>query len=213
MSSPDRVAFARDYVDTLAKTLAALPLDDVARVLEVLEQCRDRGQRLFVAGNGGSAATASHMANDLLAGLSRAGRPGMRAIALCDGAPTLTAIANDESYEAIFERPLEALAERGDVLLVITGSGRSPNILRAVARGSQMGLVTIGFLGKGGGPVRDMLDVAVVVGSDDYGPIEDVHMALDHLITAWLRRRDAEDPADADADAHSDAGPGPGTPA
>jgi D-sedoheptulose 7-phosphate isomerase len=129
------------------------------------------------------------MANDWIKGVGAAGQGGLRAIALTDGVPLLTAIANDCSYEEIFSLPLETLARSGDVLVVISGSGSSANILRAVAKASEMGLTTIGFLGRGGGQVRDMLDIEVTVPSDEYGPIEDVHMCFDHLISGWLIER------------------------
>jgi D-sedoheptulose 7-phosphate isomerase len=182
----DAERFARDYVEGLCKLLRALPFADLARAMGALERAHAEQRQVFIAGNGGSAATASHMANDWLKGVAAAGRGGLRAIALADSVPTLTAIANDESYEQIFSIPLEALARRGDVLVVVTGSGNSPNVLRAVAAASRIGMTTIGFLGKGGGRVRDMLDLEVTVDSDDYGPIEDAHMCFDHLITAWL---------------------------
>jgi D-sedoheptulose 7-phosphate isomerase len=185
----DAEDFARSYVEELCKTLRALPFADLARAMQALERAHSEGRQVFIAGNGGSAATASHMANDWLKGVARAGRGGLRAVSLADGIPVLTAIANDESYEQIFSIPLETLARRGDVLVVITGSGNSPNVLRAVASASRLGLTTIGFLGRGGGRVRDMLDIEVTVPSDDYGPIEDAHMCFDHLISAWLIER------------------------
>ena len=184
--SGDAERFARDYVENLCKVLRALPFADLARAMAVLERAHAEGRTVFIAGNGGSAATASHMANDLLKGVAAGGRGGLRALSLADGVPLLTAIANDESYEEIFSIPLETLARRGDVLVVITGSGNSPNVLRAAAAASRIGMTTVGFLGKGGGRVRDMLDLEVTVPSDDYGPIEDAHMCFDHLISAWL---------------------------
>jgi D-sedoheptulose 7-phosphate isomerase len=184
-----RVAFARRYVEELCKVARALPFEDLGRALAILEEAHDQRRRVFLIGNGGSAATASHMANDLLHGVRAPGGEGLRALALGDGLPLLTAVANDDGYEQVFAKPLRTLAERGDVLVAISGSGNSPNVLRAVATASELGLRTIGFLGRGGGAVFDMLEVAVVVPSDDYGPIEDLHLAFDHLVTAWLRRR------------------------
>jgi D-sedoheptulose 7-phosphate isomerase len=180
-------AFAIDYIETLCKVLRALPLDDLARAMRLLEDARDQGRRVYLAGNGGSAATASHMANDLLKGVSLAGRPGLQAICLSDCIPLMTANANDDGYETIFSTPLRTLARSGELLVVVTGSGRSPNILAALEVAKELDLRTLGFLGKGGGPAQAMVDVAVVVPSDDYGPIEDVHMVFDHLITAWLK--------------------------
>ena len=194
MKAADREGFARGYVEGLTKVLRALPLGDLGRAMEVLERAASEDRTVFIAGNGGSAATASHMANDFLKGTQMQGGPGIRAIALGDGLALLTATANDISYDEVFALPLRRLARRGDVLVVITGSGNSRNILRAVATASELGVTTVGFLGKGGGQVRDMLDVEVTVPSDDYGPIEDVHMCFDHLLTSWLAKQTAKTP-------------------
>jgi D-sedoheptulose 7-phosphate isomerase len=184
----DRIAFARRYIDTLGAVLRELPVEGLAETLRVLERAHRDRRHVFIAGNGGSAATASHMTNDLQWGLARLGAGGLRATALSDNVPLLTAIANDRSYEDVFAVQLETLADAGDVLIVISGSGNSPNVVRAAEVARRMKLVVVGFLGMGGGKLRSMVDVPVVVPSDDYGPIEDVHMMLDHLCTAYLRR-------------------------
>lgn len=185
---PDRISFARRYIDTLGAVLRELPVEGLAETLRVLERAHLDRRHVFIAGNGGSAATASHMANDLQWGLAQLGTPGLRAIALSDNVPLLTAIANDRSYQDVFSAQLESLADAGDVLIVISGSGNSPNVVRAVEVARRKGLVTVGFLGMTGGKLRSMVDVPVVVPSDDYGPIEDLHMMFDHLCTAYLRR-------------------------
>ena len=183
----DRIAFAQRYIDNLCCVLRDLPLSDLARVLETLEKALAERRQVFLAGNGGSAATASHMAQDLVKDVAQEGGRGVRAIALSDNVPLITAIANDESYSEIFASQLAALGQPGDVLVVFSGSGNSANIVRAVAVAQQMQITTIAFLGMGGGQVARMADVAVIVPSDEYGPIEDVHMALNHLVTAYLR--------------------------
>ena len=116
---PDRISFARRYIDTLGAVLRELPVEGLAETLRVLERAHLDRRYVFIAGNGGSAATASHMANDLQWGLARLGTPGLRAIALSDNVPLLTAIANDRSYEDVFAAQLESLADAGDVLIVI----------------------------------------------------------------------------------------------
>lgn len=188
MARTSSTGFAREYLDGVAKLLARVSEEDVAAVLRTLEQAHRAGRQVFIAGNGGSAATASHMANDLAWGLTRGGVRPMRAISLGDNVALTTAIANDVGYEQIFSHQLTALANRDDVLVVITGSGNSPNVLRALETAKQIGMVTVGFLGMSGGRAKAMVDVAVVVASDDYGPIEDVHMILDHLATAYLKK-------------------------
>lgn len=187
----DRRDFSARYVRELIGALEALPHDDVARSIEALEGAYDEGRQVFIAGNGGSAATASHMANDLVWGMAQIGRPAFRAVALTDCVPLMTAISNDRSYDEIFAVPLRALAKKGDLLVVISGSGNSPNVVRAVEAAKELGVSTVAWLGKGGGRVRDMVDVALVVPSDDYGPIEDIHMMFDHLVIRYFRARRA----------------------
>ncbi|MCH7554229.1 MAG: SIS domain-containing protein [Chloroflexi bacterium] len=182
-----RSRFARDYVARLAAALNDMPFERIAQCWEMLESAYAGRKQVFLAGNGGSAATASHMANDLLKGIAHSGLPGMRAIALTDNIALITAIANDLSYDEVFAQQLIALGEPGDLLIVISGSGNSPNIVRAVQEAKRLGIATIGFLGMGGGPVGRMVDCPVVVPSDDYGPIEDAHMMLDHVTLAYFR--------------------------
>jgi D-sedoheptulose 7-phosphate isomerase len=187
VSHADRTAFAKRYVNALARVLAELPFDAVGRAMEALEGAHAEGRRVFVVGNGGSAATASHMANDLVWGLAQLGKPGFRAMALSDNVPLITAIANDRSYAEVFAKQLEALADPGDVVVAISGSGNSPNVVRAVEVARERGMKTIGFLGMGGGKLGKMVDIPIIVPSTDYGPIEDVHMMLDHLLIAYFR--------------------------
>lgn len=187
MEHEGRSGFAKTYVQGLVRVLEALPFDAIGRVLDVLEGAYAARRQVFLVGNGGSAATASHMCNDLVWGIARLGRPGFRAISLSDNVSLITAVANDSGYERIFLPQLEAQANAGDVLVAISGSGNSPNVVRAVERAKEMGLSTIGFLGMSGGALGALVDVAVIVPSDDYGPIEDAHMMLDHLAIAYLR--------------------------
>jgi D-sedoheptulose 7-phosphate isomerase len=182
-----RESFAREYLQGVARLLDDFSAGDVGRMLRLLEEAHRHGRQVFIAGNGGSAATASHMANDLMWGITRGGVRPMKAISLPDNVALSTAIANDVGYDSVFSVQLEALARPQDLLIAITGSGNSPNILRALTTARRLGLTTIGLLGMDGGKAREMVDVAVVVPSHDYGPIEDVHMILDHLATAYLK--------------------------
>jgi len=182
----DRERFSFDYIETLCDVLHDLPTKDIDGVLRLLERAFVERRQVFIAGNGGSAATASHMANDLAKGVAEVGGRGFRAIALSDNVPLITAIANDKSYEEIFADQLSMLGQAGDVLIVISGSGNSTNIVRAVEVAQHIQITTIALLGMGGGQVAKMADISVIVPSDDYGPIEDIHMVLDHLFTAYL---------------------------
>jgi D-sedoheptulose 7-phosphate isomerase len=183
-----RERFAKEHVQALCEVLQALPFADLAKALEVLERAYTERRQVFLAGNGGSAATASHMASDLAKGIAPPGGHGIRAICLSDNVPLLTAVANDIGYSEVFARPLAEYGQRGDILIVISASGNSPNILRAVETAQQMGITTIGFLGMGGGKASSMVDIAVVVPADDYGPVEDVHMVFDHLAMMYLKQ-------------------------
>jgi D-sedoheptulose 7-phosphate isomerase len=187
MSKIDARAFAHEYFATLAKVLEDISRDDVAAVLQELESAHAHERQVFLAGNGGSAATASHMASDLLWGMPRVGLPAVRAVSLADNVPVLTAIANDTSYENAFAAQLDALGHENDVLVAISASGNSPNVLRAAETAKKRRMRVVAFLGMGGGKLKELADVSVVVPSGDYGPIEDVHMVLDHLALAYLR--------------------------
>jgi D-sedoheptulose 7-phosphate isomerase len=189
MKEIDPAVFARRYATEVAQVLSRLRVDDVAAALDILAGAHAAGTQVFLIGNGGSAATASHWANDLTWGLMRVGIKPIRAVALTDNVPLITAIANDSSYDEIFARQLEALAVAGDTLVAISGSGNSKNIVAAVELAKAKGLKTVGILGMSGGRVAELVDVRIVVDSTDYGPIEDVHMVLDHLALGYLRAK------------------------
>jgi D-sedoheptulose 7-phosphate isomerase len=182
--------FAKDYIHGLKQVLDQLPLKPVEEILRAIEQAQSERRQIFVIGNGGSAATASHMMNDLCKGtLGHKGDapwPRLRVIALTDNVSLMTAWANDTDYHRIFSEPLKNLAERGDLLIAISASGNSPNIIAAVEAAKQMGVKVIGLAGFSGGKLSHMADVSFVVPSDGYGPVEDVHMILDHIITGYL---------------------------
>lgn len=184
--------YCDSYLADLTKILAAVSREEISSCIGVLEDAYRRKARVFIVGNGGSAATAAHLQCDLMLGVARGGNQGFRAYCLADGVPTLTAISNDDGYEHVFAQQLEALAERGDVLIAITGSGNSPNIVAALELAKTMGLTSIGWLGMGGGSAKQLCDVSIVVPSDTYGPIEDLHMVFDHLITSYFVRWTAE---------------------
>jgi D-sedoheptulose 7-phosphate isomerase len=182
--------FAKDYLSGLKDILDRLPLKPIDEIIRAIEQARDKGRHIFVIGNGGSAATASHMMNDLCKGtLGHKGDapwPRLRVIALTDNVSLMTAWANDTDYHHIFSEPLKNLAQRSDLLIAISASGNSPNIIVAVEAAKQMGVTIIGLAGFGGGKLSQMADISFVVPSDGYGPVEDVHMILDHIITGYL---------------------------
>ena len=175
------------YLVQLIRVIEALPRQPLIDILEQLRQGRDEKRRIFVFGNGGSAATASHMVCDLIKNTVKPHRARLKVIGLVDNVPTLSAYANDEGYEHVFAQPLESLGEAGDLAIVISGSGDSPNVLNGVETARRKGLITIGLTGIGGGKLKDLVDICLVVPSDSMEHVEDVHMIIDHLLTIALR--------------------------
>jgi D-sedoheptulose 7-phosphate isomerase len=192
MKTPNE--FAITYVTELKNILDRLPLAVMDRMVQAMDDAHAARRQIFVIGNGGSAATASHMMNDLNKGTlghnpvaeGSIGWPRFRVIALTDNVSLLSAWGNDTGYDYIFSEPLKNLAERGDLLIAISASGNSPNVIVAVEVAKQIGMKVIGWSGFGGGKLDKLADISLVVPSSEYGPVEDVHMILDHIITGYL---------------------------
>ena len=177
----------KEYFESEAQLFAHIPFDRVEAVIAKLERAREEGRRIFVFGNGGSAAMASHFACDLGKGTIQPDRPRFKVIALNDNLPMLTAYANDLGYDSVFAEPLISLAERGDLAIGFSGSGNSPNVLRAMEAAEKRGVATIGFSGFSGGKLKDRVELLVSVPSDVMPHIEDVHLALTHAICTRLK--------------------------
>lgn len=177
----------RRYLEEVQDTLGSLPLERIQDVVDVLLSANYVGSTVFTLGNGGSAATASHFACDLAKGTITPGRPRFRAVALTDNVPLMTAWSNDVAYEDVFADQLGGFMGRGDVVVAFSGSGNSPNVLRAVELARRLGGITIGFSGFAGGQLSGMVDVPLVVRCDCMEQIEDVHLTLCHLICTVLR--------------------------
>jgi D-sedoheptulose 7-phosphate isomerase len=178
----------RDYLDAFEDVIRAIDEDAVLQVVERLRRARDSSRTVFIAGNGGSAATASHFANDLGKAAKHASRHPFRVMALADNASWLTALGNDEGYERVFAGQLENFASAGDVLIVISASGNSPNLVQAVELARERDVESIGFLGFDGGALLDLVDDAIWVKSalGAYGLVETAHSLLCDLVTACL---------------------------
>lgn len=174
------------YRDRLEQTFSELPWQEVEEVAALLLGAWRERRHIYILGNGGSAATASHLASDLAKSTILPGQARFRVTALTDNLPLLTAWANDTSYQEVFAQQLANLLEPGDVVIAISASGTSPNVLAAVELAVERGAHTIGFTGSGGGKLSQMVTLAVVVPSSDYGPVEDAHLALGHAITYAL---------------------------
>ncbi len=179
----------RQYLNEVQQVLGRIAPEALEEVIDVLLSAVYVGSTIFTIGNGGSAATASHFACDLAKGAIVPGSPRFRVIALTDNVPLITAWSNDVSYENVFAEQLSNLMGRGDVVVAFSGSGNSPNILRAVALARQQGSITIGFSGFDGGQLSRMVDVPVVVSCYCMEQVEDVHLVLCHLTATVLRQR------------------------
>ncbi len=176
--------FIADYQARLSQTVAQIPLDRVAQAVEWLREARDQGRTIFVCGN--SAATASHFVCDVLKGCSYGHERRFRILALHDNLPTLTAYSNDVSYECVFVEPLRNLARPGDLLIAISGSGNSPNVLRAAEWANANGLRTIGLTGRGGGKLGPLSQLEIRIPEAHMGRIEDGHMIVCHMLAYYF---------------------------
>ena len=175
------------YISEVGATLERLPIERIVQVVELLEEARLKGKRVFIFGNGGSAATASHFAADLSKGAISKEKPRIKAFALTDNVPLLSAWANDTAYENIFAEQLENFVELGDVIIGISGSGNSPNVLNGIKVAKAKGANTIGFIGFDGGKLKEFVDIAIIVPNHNMKQVEDTHLLLEHVITTCLR--------------------------
>jgi D-sedoheptulose 7-phosphate isomerase len=189
MSEAALQTFVREYFERLRRVVDELPVERIEAVGDLLFDAYQQGKQVFLVGNGGSAATASHMACDLGKSTIRPNLPRLRITSLNDNVPLLTALANDVGYEHVFSEQLVNLIVAGDVLVVLSGSGRSPNILEAIRYARSRSATVIALLGSDGGEVVDLADEHVVVPSEEYGLIEDVHMILGHLMADYFKQR------------------------
>jgi D-sedoheptulose 7-phosphate isomerase len=177
-----------------ALALRAVPVEAICAAARSLHSVRLRGGRVYSFGNGGSASTADHLACDLAKTARRPGERTLRAFSLTDNNAMLTAYANDVTYADAVACQLDAIADPGDAVVAISASGRSPNILVALAMARRLGLYSIGLFGCGGGPAAGLVDLALVQDSSDYGVIETVHLGIVHALAAALRVPDPERP-------------------
>jgi len=176
------------YLAETQQVLAGMDESSIEQNVRLLIAAWKQRRQVFIVGNGGSAATASHLANDLSKATILPGKPRIKAIALTDNVSLITAWANDTSYENVFREQLENLLEKEDVVLGISASGNSPNILQAMEYARGRGAVTIGWTGRDGGRLKALVRLAVCAPADDVGMIESCHLVLDHLITTEVLR-------------------------
>jgi D-sedoheptulose 7-phosphate isomerase len=189
-SQLDVQGIALEHIDALRAVLGRVDLASIERIVERLRFARDTAATVFVAGNGGSAAIASHWVNDLGKATKRSGRAPMRVMCLTDNASWLTALANDDGYDEVFSGQLDNFTREDDLLVVISASGSSPNLVRAVDVARKRGAVTIGLLGFDGGVLKDRVSECILLSTEKgaYELVEDGHSVICHILTSCLAR-------------------------
>jgi D-sedoheptulose 7-phosphate isomerase len=183
--------FAREYFGYLRKVLDSIDVESVDKLAQMFEEARLGDNTIFVAGNGGSATTATTMANDMGSDILRkcsGGRP-FRMFALTDNVSMMTAIANDVGYENIFLNQLKIHYRQGDKLLAISASGNSPNVVKAAEWVKERGGHVMSFVGFSGGKLKEISEVVIhaITEAGEYGPVEDAHLVLNHILAHWFQ--------------------------
>lgn len=183
--------YAKNYIKRLQSILDDLDIESVVKVIDEFIEARDRGSTIFFMGNGGSAATSDHFANDLNVCASPEGQPPFKSLSLSSNSAYLTCLGNDFGYESIFARQLKNLMKASDVVVGISASGNSPNVVNALEYASQKGGIPVAIVGFDGGQMKEIAKHVIHVKSEkgEYGPVEDLHMILDHLISTCLAHK------------------------
>jgi D-sedoheptulose 7-phosphate isomerase len=181
-----------EYLEQLRAALDALPRDRLNALGETLFRAYRNNKQVFILGNGGSSSTASHMAADLAKNTIGPNMKRFRIVSLNDNAAIVTALANDLGYEHVFSEQLTNLVQAGDVLIVVSASGNSPNVLNAMRYARSRSAEVVGLLGFSGGAAAALSDIPLVVPSDHYGVIEDIHLIVNHILVDYFRARLAQ---------------------
>jgi len=186
--------FVKNYLGRLKSALDEIDPVIVSQIVDALEETVQQKSRIYILGNGGSAATASHMVNDLGVGLRRRGITSFDLVSLADNNPAITAVANDIGYENIFYMQMKGLLNSNDLVIAISCSGDSPNIVKAVDYAQKLGCRIIGATGFEGGYLKKISDISFHVNApkENYGLVEDVHMILDHIIYSFYIQQEKE---------------------
>jgi D-sedoheptulose 7-phosphate isomerase len=174
--------FLKDYVQKQKQTLDTISVDEVARVVTLFKEALDKDQQIFVFGNGGSAANASHFVTDLGKGSSDKTYRRFRCLSINDNTPWITALGNDYAFDEIFVRQMMNFSKPGDLMFVMSVSGNSPNLVKAASWARENGVRVIALVGAKKGKLAEMADITLVVNDDHYGRVEDAHMGICHMI-------------------------------
>lgn len=185
--------FAKKYFDRLSDVFNKINTDKLDELFITLEKCRKFKKNIFLIGNGGSSSTAAHMQNDINFDVFKKSKTKtpLRLINLSDNTPSITAIANDLSYEDIFNKQIQIYGNRNDMLLIISASGNSKNLIKAAKTSKKMGIKSFGLLGFDGGVLKKICDNYLLVPSDkgEYGIVEDIHLIINHIISHWFQNK------------------------
>ncbi len=183
----DFTKYLESYMERAGRTLNQTPFEQLKQAAEMLMEARAKGNWIFSAGNGGSAATASHFANDFVKGLSVEGHKRFKTMSLNDGIPIVTALGNDYDYSRCYSEQLKNYGAPGDILVVYSGSGNSPNVVKAAEYARSIGMKVISFTGRDGGKLDEYSDIDCIAPTDCMEEIEDVHMVWEHALVMGLR--------------------------
>jgi D-sedoheptulose 7-phosphate isomerase len=183
------ISNAKSYFDCLSETIENLPFATMNQISETLLRAYDRGRMIYLFGNGGSAALASHFACDLGKGTANGTGKRFRVLALTDNVPLMTAWSNDSKYEDVFAEQLSNFVQRDDIAFAISGSGNSPNVLRALKLARDAGAITVGLTGYQGGKMKELCDQCMIVPSNNMQIIEDLHLCVAHAVFTTVRMR------------------------
>jgi len=181
--------YVKKYLEDLKKTVALVNVNEIISVIDMLEKARNNKNTIFTMGNGGSASTASHFVNGLSQGATVEGKPRFKAIALTDNIPNMLAYANDVGYEQIFVEQLKNLMDKGDIVIGISGSGNSENVIKGIEYAKKNNITTVGMTGFDGGELRKIVDYSIHIPCSFMEMVEDIHLSITHLISSYFRNK------------------------
>ena len=188
MYKQDYKNILQDYAKDVIEGIEKSDFNALGDIVKMFLDAKERDATIFTVGNGGSAATASHICNDLLKGCGVCGHVGFKTECLCDSTAVLSCLANDFDYESVFTVQLKAKAKKGDLLLAYSGSGNSPNVIKVLELAKEMGLITIGFTGRDGGKLAKICDISVIAPNECMEKIEDFHMLYTHALSYSIQK-------------------------
>ena len=179
----------QNYLDGLQLCISEISNQDIEGIADILFEAYHHNKQVFIFGNGGSAANASHIVCDLRKGTALPDKPRLKVTSLTDNVPLFTAVANDISYESVFVEQLISQVEKGDVAIGISCSGTSPNVLKAIEYAKEHGATTIGFTACGGGKLKNITDKNINLSTRDFGQAEDIHLSLGHILKELIKAK------------------------